>query len=328
MLNFTPEKFRRNKIWYIAGIFVLLLAASFPFWGTGYWVRVFTSVFMYVGLASSINIIMGYAGKIDFGNIVFFGIGVYTTGILINEFKIPLVAAVLCGALLSALYAFLLGLPILRLKGHYFSIATIGMMDTTREIVMNLGITGGGMGISFPISDLDPQSFNRLIYYTMLGLACLYILISAFIRNSVFGYGLRAIRAEEEAAGISGIPVTKFKTFAWMISGAMTGILGGIFGYWFSFVEPSDVFNIMISLKYLIMVLIGGAGTVFGPVIGAFFLELVSEVVWGQFLELHMGILALIVIFTVVFVPKGILHYIQNKMSFKAIWAELRQNRI
>jgi branched-chain amino acid transport system permease protein len=328
MLNLTSEKFRQNKIWYIVGALAVVLAISFPFWGTGYWVRVLTSVFMYVGLASSINIIMGYAGKIDFGNIVFFGIGVYTTGVLVNELNIPMVIAILCGALLSMLYAMLLGLPILRLKGHYFSIATIGVMDATREIIMNLEITGGGMGISFPISDLDPYTFNMVVYYIMFGLACLYILISWIIRGSVFGFGLRAIRAEEEAAGISGIPATKFKTIAWMISAAMTGILGGVFGIWFSFVEPSDVFNIMISLKYLIMTLIGGAGTVFGPVIGAFFLEIVSEVVWGQFLEIHQGILALIVIFTVLFVPKGILYYFQNKMSLKAILAEFRQNRI
>lgn len=322
------QNMSQKKIWLYFGLAFLALAISFPFWGTGYWIRVLTSAFMYVGLASSLNIIMGYTGYTDFGNVVFFGVGAYATGILVGVFHVPFVLAVLGGAVLCALYASLLGLPLLRLRGHYFSIATIGVMDATREIVTNMEITGGGLGMSFPIPDLDPYTFNMTVYFIMLALACLYILTSYLIRKSRFGFGLRAIRAEEQAAGISGVPATKFKVIAWMISAFMTGTLGGVFGLWFSYVEPSDVFNIMISLKYMIMVLIGGAGTVFGPVIGAFFMEIVSELVWGQFLEIHMGILALIVILTVIFVPKGILYYVQNRISLKTILAELRQSRI
>lgn len=323
------NKLSQQKIWLPTGGFLLiLLAVSFPFWGTGYWIRVLTSVFMYVGLASSLNVIMGYTGYTDFGNVVFFGVGAYTTGVLINSFHVPFYIAVLGGAIVCALYASILGLPLLRLRGHYFSIATIGVMDATREIITNMEITGGGLGMSFPISDMSPQAFNMTVYFVMFGLASLYTLVSWLIRKSRFGYGLRAIRAEEQAANISGVPATKYKVRAWMISAFMTGLLGGVFGLWFSYVEPSDVFDIMISLKYMIMVLIGGSGTVFGPVIGAFFMELVSEVVWGQFLELHMGILALIVILTVIFVPRGILYYIQNRVSFKSILAEIRQNRI
>jgi len=134
---------------------------------------VLTSAFMYVGLASSLNIIMGYTGYTDFGNVVFFGVGAYTTGELVGQFNFPLPLAVLCGALLCSLYAALLGLPLLRLRGHYFSIATIGVMDATREIVTNMKITGGGMGMSFPIFDISPQMFNMLAYYIMLGLAAL-----------------------------------------------------------------------------------------------------------------------------------------------------------
>lgn len=318
----------QRRIWLPVGIIFLLGAIAFPFIGTGYWIRVLTSAFMYVGLASSLNIIMGYTGYTDFGNVVFFGVGAYTTGVLVGQFNFPLPLAVLCGALLCSLYAALLGLPLLRLRGHYFSIATIGVMDATREIVTNMKITGGGMGMSFPIFDISPQMFNMLAYYIMLGLAALYVLASFLIRRSRFGFGLRAIRADEQAAGISGIPTTRFKVTAWMISAFMTGTLGGVFGLWFSFVEPSDVFDIMISLKFMIMVLIGGAGTVFGPVIGAFFMEIVSELVWGRFLELHMGILAIIVILTVIFVPKGILHYVQNRIGLKGILAEMRQNKI
>jgi len=325
--NFS-DIIRQRRVWLPLGIAFVAFLVLFPFVGTGYWIRVLTSVFMYAGLASSLNIIMGYTGYTDFGNVVFFGVGAYVTGVLVGVFKLPVVLSIVAGALFCAVYASLIGLPLLRLRGHYFSIATIAVMDATREIITNMDITGGGTGMSFPIPDISPQVFNYMYYYVMLGLAALYVFTSAMIRRSRFGYGLRAIRAEEQAAGISGVPATRSKVIAWMISAAMTGLMGGVFGMWFSFVEPSDVFNITISLKYMIMVLIGGAGTVFGPVIGAFFMEIISEVVWGQFLELHMGILALIVIFTVVFVPKGILYYVQNRINLKSILAELRQNRI
>jgi branched-chain amino acid transport system permease protein len=322
------DVFRQRNIWIVLTVLFLAFLVVFPGITSGYWIRVLTSVFMYVGLASSLNIIMGYTGYTDFGNVVFFGVGAYVTGILMNTFKMPIYVSVLIGAVVCSIYAALLGLPLLRLRGHYFSIATIGVMDATREIVTNLKITGGGQGMSFPIPDLNPQVFNSTMYFVMLGLACLFVLASWFIRRSRFGFGLRAIRAEEQAANISGIPTTQYKVRAWMISAFMTGLMGGVFGFWFSYVEPQDVFNITISLKYMIMMLIGGAGTVIGPIIGAFFMEVISELVWGQFIELHMGILALIVILTVVFVPKGILYYIQNRINLKGILAEIRQNRI
>ena len=108
----------------------------------------------------------------------------------------------------------------------------------------------------------------------------------------------------------------------------MTGIVGGVFAYWFSYIEPQDVFNIMIAVKYMIMVLIGGIGTVFGPVIGAFFLEILSELVWGQFLELHMGVLGFLIIVVVVFLPRGILALARGGFNFKRVLAELRQSKI
>lgn len=318
------QRFQRSVL-----VAVLLFFAVFPFWASGYWVRVFSSVFMYAALATSLNIMMGYTGYADFGNVVFFGVGAYTTGVLMKHLSAPLPVAVLAGGLMAALFAAALGIPILRLRGHYFAIATIGVMDATREIVSNMdSITGGGTGLSLPIPDMGPRLFFTLIYFTMFGLMIIYAVLSTLIRRSRFGYGLRAIRAEEQAAAIAGIPTTRYKVMAWATSACMTGIVGGVFAYWFSYIEPPDVFNILIIVKYMIMMLIGGAGTVLGPIVGAFFLELLSEVVWGQFLELHLGILGFIIIVVVIFIPKGILALVQGGFRPSVWLAELRANRI
>jgi branched-chain amino acid transport system permease protein len=320
---------KQRRFWYVVLAALIIFFAVFPFWASGYWVRVFTSVFMYAAMATSLNIILGYTGYADFGNVVFFGVGAYTTGVLMTLLSVPLPLAILAGGLLSALYATLLGLPILRLRGHYFAIATIGVMDATREIISNMDpITGGGTGLSLPLPDLGPEQFFTAIYFTMFGLMIIYMALSALIRRSRFGYGLRAIRADEEAAAIAGIPTTRYKVMAWATSAFMTGIVGGVFAYWFSYIEPPDVFNIMTAVKYMIMVLLGGVGTVFGPVIGAFFLELISELVWGQFLELHLGVLGFIIIVVVIFIPKGIMALARGGFKPRAWLAELRQNKI
>lgn len=333
----TGEKSgRRERQWWQApglrlGLIALLIviAAAIPFGVTGYPIRILTGIFMYAALASSLNIIAGYTGYIDFGNAVFLGLGAYTTGILSTHYSVPLPLGMLAGAALASLYALLLGLPILRLRGHYFAIATIGVMEATRELIINAeGLTGGGTGLTLPITTMDPRSFNSLIYYVMLALFLVYVLLSALIRRSRFGYGLRAIRADEEAAEVSGINTTRFKVLAWMTSAAMTGLVGGVYAYWYSYIQPGDVFNSLVTVKYLIMTLIGGAGTVLGPVVGAFLLELISETVWSRFLEWHLMVLGGIIVLVVIFMPRGIVPMLRRGFSIKSWWAEIRQNRI
>lgn len=326
---FLEARGMRRIPWNWALGAAVLFFVAFPFWASGYWVRVLTSVFMYGALASSLNIMLGYIGYADFGNVVFFGVGAYVTGITMKMLGFPLPLAVLSGALVAALYATILGLPILRLKGHYFAIATIGVMDATRELVTNMDpITGGGTGFSLPLPEWGPEVFFTIIYFAMFGLMAAYVVASKWIRESRFGYGLRAIRADEEAAAIAGVPTTRYKVMAWATSAFMTGLVGGVFAYWFSYIEPPDVFNILIEMKYMIMVLLGGVGTIWGPILGAFFLEVISELVWGQFLELHLGMLGLIVILVVIFLPKGFWALVQRRFTFRGWLAELRQNKI
>ena len=310
-----PPTLRTGRVVKVAVAALLLICSILaPFTLSGYWVRVLTGMFMFAALASSLNIILGYTGYADFGNVVYFGIGAYTTGILMTRASMPLPLAMLAGSVVCALFATVLGLPILRLRGHYFAIATLGVTEATREIVRNMSITGGGVGLSLPLLRISPRMFNTLIYFMMLVLMISYIAISYIVSRSRFGYALRAIKADEEGAAVTGIDTTRYKIMAWALSAFCTGLVGGAYAFWFVYFTPSDVFNVLTSVKYLVMVFLGGIGTVWGPVIGAFLLEFISDYIWGRFLEIHLGVLGAAVIIIVLFMPRGFVYMMRTKL--------------
>jgi branched-chain amino acid transport system permease protein len=269
----------RKILWILGGLAVLGLAAL-PFFLEGYWIRVITSIFMYAIITAALNIIAGFAGYAAFGNIVFFGIGSYTTAMLMLRVGMYWWAGALVGGFLAAVFAILLGIPILRLRGHYFAIATLGINRATEQIALDWGsFTGGGKGITLPLPQMEINAFYSMIYFIMFGLLAFTVLVNFGIARSRLGYALRAIRENEGAAEASGIYAPRCKITAWAISAFITGITGGVFAYWFSFIEPATVFDIMIAVKAFVMMMLGGAGTVLGPVLGAFLIELISETV-------------------------------------------------
>jgi len=301
-----------------------------PFLLTGYWVRVLTDVFMYAILAGAWNLIAGYAGYPAFGNVVFFGTGAYTTAILMVKVDLPFLVSLLAGGLFSFLYAGLLGPPVLRLKGHYFAIATVALDLATREVVFNMtGLTGGGSGLTLPLSPLSPKAFFGRIYFLMLGILLLTILVTLVISGSRFGYGLRAIRADEDGAATLGVNTTLYKTAAWALSALFTGLAGGTYAYWTTYIEPSVVFDMRIAAQFTIMVFLGGAGTVLGPVLGAVILVLLSDLIWSRFLHLHTAILGFIIVLVVVFLPRGLMDFFTGgRFDLASLRRSLQEHRI
>ena len=298
-------------------------------WGvSGYWVRVLTSILMYAALAQSINFMAGFTGYADFGNVVFFGIGAYTTTLLMTRAGVPFVPAFLAGGCVAALAASVVGVPLLRLRGHYFAIASLGVLEAVREITTNVAFFGGGMGITLPVVAEAPEPFFRLIYYAMLAAVCAYTAFAWWLTRSRFGYALRTIKSDEEAAGVIGIAATRYKVAVWAVSAGCTGLVGGLYAYWLKYIEPPFVFDIMISVKAWIMMLLGGAGTLLGPIAGAFILELLSVFIWGQFLRGHMLILGAVIMLTVLFMPAGFMDLARQRFSLAAVFANLRRNRV
>jgi len=320
---------RKNTKWVMLGCLVVLGFVALPFLIEGYWVRVTTSILMYAIVTAALNIIAGFAGYAAFGNIVFFGIGAYTTAMLMLRVGFPWWGGVIVGGLLAAIYAILLGIPILRLRGHYFAIATLGINRATEQIALDWGsFTGGGKGITLPLPKMEIQQFYAMIYFIMFGLLLLTVLVNFMISRSRLGYALRAIRDNEDAAEASGIFPARCKITAWAISAFLTGLTGGVFAYWFSFIEPATVFDIMIAVKAFVMMMLGGAGTVLGPVLGAFLIELISETVWSKFLTLHMMILGIIMVAVVILIPKGMLDMFRRKFSLAGLWRNLKNQAV
>jgi len=311
----------------LAGLAVAVLLLL-PWGISGYWVRVLTSIFMFAALAQSINFMAGFTGYADFGNVVFFGIGAYTTTLLMTRGGVPFVLALAAGGCVAALAAMVVGVPLLRLRGHYFAIATLGVLEAVREITTNVAFFGGGMGITLPVAAEAPEPFFRLIYWAMLAGVCAYTGFAWWLTRSRFGYALRTIKSDEEAAGVIGIAATRYKVTVWAVSAACTGLVGGVYAYWLKYIEPPFVFDIMISVKAWIMMLLGGAGTLLGPIAGAFLLELLSVFIWGQFLRGHMLILGAVIMLTVLFMPAGFMDLVRLRFSLAAIVANLRRNRI
>ena len=288
-----------------------------PYLVSFYWLRILTNIFMFAILAQAINIIAGYVGYPAFGNVVFFGLGAYSTGVLMVKFQTTFFTSVLVGIVICLLFTLLFGVPVLRLKGHYFAIATLGLNEATRDIVDNLsGLTGGGMGLSLPLRAGDIGANTRYFYFLFYGTMLLSILVTYLLSRSRFGYACRSIRSDEEAAEGMGINTTKYKTLAWMISAVLTGIAGSGYAYWMSYIEPGVVFDMTIAIKSFVMFLLGGAATVLGPIVGAFFVEAVSTLTWSHLLNYHTGTLGAIIILVVIFMPQGFISFIQQGFSF------------
>jgi branched-chain amino acid transport system permease protein len=270
----------------------------------------------------------GFTGYADFGNTVFFGVGAYATALLTTRGGVPVLLAVPAGGLFGVALASLIGLPLLRLRGHYFAIATIGVLEGSREIVANTPFLGGGLGITLPLFAGSPEVFYRIIYYILFGVMLAYTGIAWWLTRSKFGYALRAIKADEEAAAVMGINTTRYKIRAWRLSAFCTGVVGGIYAYWLNFIEPPLVFDIMISVKVWLIMLLGGAGTTLGPIAGAAILELLQAFIWGRFLRGHMLILGAVIALVVIVMPAGFMDLVRKRFSVAALLADLRANKI
>lgn len=295
------------RIQVLIGIALLVGAVVAPGLVGNYWLRVLTTVFMFGIVAQGLNVIVGFAGYHAFGNAAFFGVGAYATGVAMT-LDLPVWLAVPAGIATAAGVAGLLGWPFLRLRGHYFSIATVALNQAMIEVVINIGgITGGAQGLPLPFSSLPPGTLYRIIYFVMLAGLVASTAIVFWLSRSRLGYALRALRDSESGAEVMGVDTVRAKILAWMISAAMTGAAGGIWAYWITFIEVGSAFDISISVRGYIMMLLGGMGTVIGPVIGAALFQLVGDLIWSQFSGIHNMLLGALVIVVVLVVPNGVL---------------------
>ncbi len=313
----------------ISIIISVAILSLLPFLVTGFWVRLLTNIFMFAILASALNIISGFTGYAAFGNMVFFGVGAYTVAVLMNKYHFSFISSFIAAGFISILLALILGFLLLRLKGHYFALGTLGAAEAIKYIIDNLTeLTGGAQGITIPSMKGGPFLINISFYFIMFALLVIIVIFTWWLSKSRLGYTFKAIRANEEAASVMGINTTIYKIVAWSLAGLFTGLAGAIYAYWFSYIDPPTVFDVMWVVRMFVIILIGGAGTVFGPVIGAFLLEGLSELVWSNFLNLHLGILGILIIITILIIPNGLASLTTEGKGLKGLLESIRKNRV
>ncbi len=291
----------------IAAALWLVVLASTPLFGDNYVVKIATFVALYGTLALSWNFIGGYAGYPSFATGAFVGLGAYAGAICQNA-GVPMIVAWLLAAVIVAAVAGAMGPIILRLRGHYFAIGSISLVEIGSVLASNWSsLTGGGEGLNVRFLPGGPDFIARFFLYAMLAILLAALVTTIAVDRGRLGFGLRCIAQNEDAAEMVGVPSTRYKIAAFVLSGVFCGAAGAAYASWVGYIAPADAFSILLTVKVPVMVLLGGAGSVLGPLIGSAALVLLEETVWARFLDYHQAILGAIIVALIFFLPGGLL---------------------
>ncbi|MBI4637026.1 MAG: branched-chain amino acid ABC transporter permease [Candidatus Rokubacteria bacterium] len=285
------------------------LLGGIPFVGSTYITVMILQMLMFITLAGSWNLITGFTGYMSFGHVVYFGVGAYAAALLITGRGVSWPLASLGGGGAAVVLAMIMGAICLRLRSHYFSISTFGLNEIVRVgVLLAEPWTRGGMGIS-----LAPATSVILPFYAMAALALAVIVLTYLIVNSRFGLVLVAIREDEDAARVYGIPTVRYKIAAFTLSAFFAGVVGGVYTYQIGYIEPSSVFFPLISFQLIIFALFGGRGTVLGPVVGTISLFLLWEFLWVRFPYIQHSLFGVLLVVVVLFMPRGLIGVLSHR---------------
>lgn len=314
------------KAWrWLLVLLALAVLAGVPWYGSDVLVQFGINTLLLAVLAQGWNIIGGYTGYASFGNSVFYGLGSYGVAIAMVQWELPFAAGLALGVALAVAFAVLLGLPVLRLRGHYFAIATLALAQVMTAIVSNISLAGQNIGLVLPPLNNDP-----LFYELSLGLLALATLTVAWLTRSRFGFGLIAIRENEEGAAVMGVNTTLYKVTAFAISGVFSALAGGIHAYWITFLDPESAFDISLNVKMIIMAVFGGAGTILGPVVGAFSLSAISELLSSEITSVAGLFFGAVIVAAVVLMPRGLADLLRRfrKSGWRYFVENIRAHRL
>jgi branched-chain amino acid transport system permease protein len=295
----------------VAAAAALGLAAAFPLLRPEiYFVRLLAGLCMQVTLAESWNLLGGYTGYLSLGHVTFFGIGAYTSAVLLSLHGVsPFLTAPL-GGLLAVVLALAIGYPSLRLRGPYFSVTTLSIAFLAQVAASNTTQVGGGYGIQLPSLPLPIWQTEAVFYWVFLGLAVAVVWCARRMERSRFGLALLAVRNDEEVAEAFGVDVVRAKLKAFALSAFFPGIVGGVFAYQISYIDPRSSFDIGLSIDMLLMAMFGGAGTWAGPMVGAAVVYLLSQtlafVIPSELNRVVFGVILALVVYAM---PRGIVGF-------------------
>lgn len=281
---------------------LLVLPQIFP---DPFFLRIVTEAFMWIGLAITWDVMAGYTGYLNFGHGAFFGIGAYATAILMMHAGWSFFLALPMAGIFAGLCAFIAGFPTLRLTGAYFAIATWALSRAFQQLALVMDITGGPDGMRLP-PFLHPQFF----FYLMLSIvAATFLVLWLLLERAPFGLKVKAIREDESGAMALGLNPTKIKIQAFVLSAIPTGIIGSVYAYWITFIDPASVLGDLVTDQAVVMAVFGGLGTLIGPVIGATLIFAFKTYFWAYLSDyqvLYLIILGGVIAMSVVFLPSGL----------------------
>ncbi len=275
-------------------------------------------------LASNLNLMIGYTGYVNFGNIVFFGLGGYFGVWLTVVQGWPLVVAVLAAGCAVSVVALLFGLGILRLRGAYFALATIGINEAVQALVSNLDVWGGSTGIYLSVAAYQALGGARqalwIVYFLVVAVMAASLFLSWRIRSSKFGLGLFAIREDEDAAAVLGVNPATYKAAIYSISGFLPAAAGALFFFKNGVIQPDQAFDLTLSTEAIVMLMLGGQGSVAGAALGAFLYEQLRGYLLTSplFSDFHLVVAGLLLLGIVLFVPGGLMGWLTQR------WPRLR----
>jgi branched-chain amino acid transport system permease protein len=280
------------------------------------------------------NFIGGYAGQVSNGHAMFFAIGAYAGALSLKWFRITPWISMWLGVIICMAVAFLIGKPLFRLRGHYFAIATMALVECTRVIFLNWAWIGGSTGISFFDKSLPEwyslQFMKKLpFYYVCLAFMAVFVILTKVMEKSKFGFYCRAIKANQDSAESSGVDAAKYKLIAYMISAGIVSVGGALYAQYIQYIDPALLLPLSNSMLIVLVCVMGGIGTVWGPVLGAFLMTSINEYArsyLAKFSGLNLVIYGIIVIIIVLFLPNGLISLL-HKDRIAGIVAKFRKKK-
>ena len=302
------------KFWALVA--ATIIWARMPwFVRNNYQLQVLFRITLFAGLGLAWNLVGGYAGQLSLGHVAFFGIGAYGLA-LFHQLSLPLWLCLILAASVATIVSGVIGFVSFRLRGPYFTLATIAFGEVLRLIATNLDVTGGAIGLTMP-GLFHGRTFWRQFYLASVALTVIAFLANYWVSRSRFGYYLMAIREDEDTASAVGINTAVSKLWSLLLSAFLTALAGALYGSAFQFIVPDSVFNLDISVQIAIITMLGGAGTLLGPIVGAALLLTAQEVFKNQFQESHLLIYGILIVVVVLFLPEGIMGSLERLLRRK-----------
>jgi len=285
---------------------------------TRYSQHVLILVLLYIALGSAWNILGGFAGQLSLGHAAFFGIGAYTAAVIASKTSLSPWLAMILGPIVVLPIALIVGWICFRLRGPYFTLSTIAVGEVVRLVALNWNnLTGGAVGVVIRPSLFSGTS-KLPYYYIVLVIAVSSVLLCSVLSRRKLGYYLMAIREDEETGESIGIDTTRYKLIALALSASLTAVVGAFYSNYFLFVDPTIVLPLALSVEIVLMAIIGGLGTVAGPILGAILLKLSSELFRNEFAQANLLIYGVLLIVVILFMPGGLIGGVRRIMKMEA----------